>query len=139
MPPAPAPMAPTNAPSLLGPRHQHTVSAPSFSTPRESRRHGWYNGPIANFPAAETIHEGRTHVNRIEHPNMNSFQGFPAREHQPIIHQQQPGPAMERVDRIERMERIPERPPNQDGSPESLKRLEALVAVATGQGPVATY
>lgn len=145
MPPAPAPMPPTNAPSLLGPRHQHTVSAPSFNTPRESRRHGWYNGPIANFSAAETIHEGRTHVNRIEHPNLNSFQGFPAREHQPVIHQpvihqQQPGPTIERVDRIERMERIPERPPpNQDGSPESLKRLEALVAVATGQGPVATY
>jgi hypothetical protein len=45
---------------------------------------------------------------------------------------------VDRVDRMERMERIPERPPPQGGNPESLKRLEALVAVATGQGHVAT-
>ncbi len=139
LPPAPAPMAPANPPGMLGPRHQHTVSAPAFNTPRESRRHGWYNGPVANYTAGETIHEGRTHVSRLEHPNMSSFQGFPARDRQPVIHQHQSGPAMDRADRIERMERIPERPPNQAGSPESLKRLEALVAVATGQGPVATY
>lgn len=134
MPAAPAPMAPTSTPVMVGSRHQHTVSAPSFSTPRESRRHGWYNGPVTVHPATETIHEGRPHVDRIVHPNISAFQGFPAREEQPI-HQQQLGPPKERM---ERMERIPERPPTQGGNPESLKRLEALVAVATGQGPVAT-
>jgi hypothetical protein len=41
---------------------------------------------------------------------------------------------------MERMERIPERPPNHQGttSPESLKRLEALVAVATSEGSATT-
>jgi len=136
MPAAPAPIAPAAGPGFLGARHQHTVSAPSFSTPRESRRHGWYNGPVSNYPAGETIHEGRPHVDRIVHPNVSSFQGFPARDQPPLVHQQPSGPLGERVDR---MERIPERPSNQGGSPESLKRLEALVAVATGQGPVATY
>ncbi|KAK4149728.1 Biofilm and cell wall regulator 1 [Chaetomidium leptoderma] len=141
VPTAPPPMASANAPGILGPRHQHTVSAPAFNTPRESRRHGWYNGPVTAHPTSETIHEGRPHVERMVHPNIGAFQGFPAREQQPVIHQQQlgsPMERMERVDRLERMERIPERPPNHGGNPESMKRLEALVAVATGQGPVAT-
>jgi hypothetical protein len=135
VPTAHPPMGP--AAGLLPPRHQHTVSAPSFNTPRESRRHGWYNGPVTGHPAGETIHEGRPRVDRIVHPNVSSFQGFPAREQPPVIHQQQAGPPerMERVERMERMERIPERPPNQDS--ESTKRLDALVAVATGQGSVA--
>ncbi|KAJ4285986.1 Up in starvation [Collariella sp. IMI 366227] len=126
---APPPMQPTHGPGMLGPRHQHTVSAPAFhNVPRESRRHGWYNGPAHH---TETIHEGRPHVDRIVHPNISSFQGFPAREQLPLVHQQH-GPG------IDRMERIPERPPNQGGNPESLKRLEALVAVATSEGSVGT-
>jgi len=143
-PTAHPPMVPTSAAGVFGPRHQHTVSAPAFNTARESRRHGWYNGPVAVHPASETIHEGRPHVDRIVHPNVTSFQGFPAREQQPVIHQQQLGSPMERTERVERMERmermerIPERAPNQGGEPESMKRLEALVAVATGQGSAAT-
>lgn len=140
-----ASMAAAQAPGILGPRHQHTVSAPAFSTPRESRRHGWYNGPVTVHPASETIHEGRPHVDRIVHPNISAFQGFPIREEQPGQQQSgqtgHPGYPMERVERVERMERmerIPERPPPQGGNPESLKRLEALVAVATGQGHAAT-
>ncbi|KAL2126669.1 hypothetical protein VTI74DRAFT_433 [Chaetomium olivicolor] len=128
--PALPPMASSSGPGMLGPRHQHTVSAPALhNVPRESRRHGWYNGPI--HPAGETIHEGRPHVDRIIHPNINSFQGFPSREQQPAV-QQQHGPG------VELMQRIPERPQNQGGNPESLKRLEALVAVATSEGSVGT-
>ncbi|KAL2115241.1 hypothetical protein VTJ04DRAFT_10904 [Mycothermus thermophilus] len=146
--PPPAPVQPpSQLPSMnpagtMGPRHQHTVSAPAFSSPRESRRHGWYNGPVTVHRPTETIQEVRTpHVDRIVHPNISSFRGFPARQEQqqppqpqqpPVYMTQGPPPTMER------MERIPERPANQPGSPESLRRLEALVAVATGQGPVAT-
>ncbi|KAL2163853.1 hypothetical protein VTH06DRAFT_5912 [Thermothelomyces fergusii] len=143
--PSPAvhpPVAPATPPNIFGPRHQHTVSAPSFDTTRESRRHGWYNGPASSYSAGGTIHEGRSHIDRIVHPNVSSFQGFPARDQQPLVHQQhQPGSPMERTERIERMERmeqIPERSPNQGSEPESMRRLEALVAVATGQNNAAT-
>lgn len=137
MPPSRGPMPPSSSTGMMGPRHQHTVSAPAFNTPREARRHGWYNGPASGRPAGETILEGRPHVDRIVHPNVSSFQGFPARDQQqPIVHQQQPQPGPH-GERVERMERIPERPSNQGGEPEAMKRLEALVAVATGQGSVA--
>ena len=107
--------------------HAHTVSAPSFCTPRELKRHGWYNGPSAAVPrglAEETILERpaeRTappHVDRIVHPNVSAFAGFPAREQGHSAVQQ---------------------PPNGAGNqPDSLKRLEALVAVATSEGSTAT-
>jgi hypothetical protein len=121
---------PTNTNSGFGSRHQYTMSAPSTGVLRESKRHGWYNGPVASHPARETIHEGRPHVDRIVHPNVSAFQGFPARDQQPVIHQQ----AMPRMERAEQSEN----PPNQGGNPESLRRLEALVAVATGESSVAT-
>ncbi|KAM7190430.1 Biofilm and cell wall regulator 1 [Naviculisporaceae sp. PSN 640] len=123
----------TNAP-MTGSRHHYTMSAPSISTPRESRRHGWYQGPVTVHPAGETIHEGRPpHVDRIIHPNVSSFQGFPNRdrerdrEHPPVSHQQ-PGPGMERI--LER--------PHPTGNTDNLRRLEALVAVATSEGSTAT-
>ncbi|KAL2259816.1 hypothetical protein VTK26DRAFT_6371 [Humicola hyalothermophila] len=116
---------------LLGPRHHHTMSAPSASALRESRRHGWYNGPVAGHPARETIPEGRPHVDRMVHPNIGAFQGFPARDQQqPVIHQE-PVAAPERA-------RPVEQPPDQGRDPESLKRLEALVAVATSENSAAT-
>ena len=68
-------------------RHQHTVSAPIGNA---NKRRGWLNGPIPSYRARETIHEGRTQ-DRIVHPNMNQFQGFPARDNAPIVHQQPPG------------------------------------------------
>ncbi|KAK0714442.1 hypothetical protein B0T21DRAFT_352358 [Apiosordaria backusii] len=121
---------PVNAPPPVGSRHHYTMSAPSISTPRESRRHGWYHGPVTTHPVEETIHEGRPHVDRIVHPNVRGFQGFPAREQQPVIHQQQSsGPSMER---------IMERPMSRGDNPESLRRLQALVAVATSEGSTAT-
>jgi hypothetical protein len=140
--PQPSPRPPVGPPFMAPVRHQHTMSAPAFNTPRESRRHGWYNGPVTVHPAGETIHEGRPHVDRIVHPNISSFRPFPAREDEPYTYGKQPGGSaerMERTERIDRMEQIPERPPNQAGDLDQLKRLEALVAVAASHGSVATY
>ncbi|KAL2268013.1 hypothetical protein VTJ83DRAFT_2859 [Remersonia thermophila] len=145
--PAPAPMQPGAAPTgMMGSRHHHTLSAPAFSTPRESRRHGWYNGPVTVHPprTSETIPEQprAPHVDRIVHPNVSSWRGFPARQEQQLQQPPQPHQHQQPVYVSQGpppMERIPERPTSQHpGSPESLRRLEALVAVATGQGPVAT-
>ncbi|KAK3401378.1 hypothetical protein B0T20DRAFT_113920 [Sordaria brevicollis] len=78
-------------PPPYGRGHHHTMSAPSIPSQRDSKRHGWYHGP--NGPAGETIHEGRAHVDRIMHPNVAAFQGFPAREReQPPQQQQAPPP-----------------------------------------------
>ncbi|KAK3936045.1 Biofilm and cell wall regulator 1 [Diplogelasinospora grovesii] len=124
-------LQPSNGPPMLGSRHQHTMSAPAVHTPpRDARRHGWYHGPVTIHPARETIHEGRPHVDRIVHPNISGFQGFPARDQQPILHhhhQQQVGPGMDRMDRIA------ERPHSGTNS-DPMRRLEALVAVATSEG-----
>lgn len=120
----PTALPPSTSAPMLGSRHQYTMSAPSISAPRESRRHGWYHGP-ASHPVGETIHEGRPHVDRIVHPNVRAFQGFPAREQQPVIHQQP----------SQGMERILERP---GGNSDAMRRLEALVAVATSESSTAT-
>lgn len=105
-------------------RHHHTMSAPSINTPREAKRHGWYHGPVGAHPVGETIPEGRAHVDRIVHPNVSGFQGFPARDQPPVVHQHAPSPAAGGGH------------PSRD--PESLRRLEALVAVATSEGSTAT-
>ncbi|KAK4209285.1 Biofilm and cell wall regulator 1 [Rhypophila decipiens] len=126
----PTSMPPSSNAPMQGSRHHYTMSAPSISTPRESRRHGWYHGPVTVHPAGETIHEGRPpHVDRIVHPNVSSFQGFPNRDrdHPPVSHQQ-PGPGMERI--LER--------PHPTGNSDNMRRLEALVAVATSEGSTAT-
>ncbi|KAH6649321.1 hypothetical protein F5144DRAFT_588068 [Chaetomium tenue] len=134
-------LVPQHLPSMAGvfsdaapARHQHTMSAPSPNAARESRRHGWYHG-FAIRPAGETIHEGRPpHVDRIVHPNVSTFRPFPPREDETYTYTQPSGPPVERMDRtdrIDRMEQIPERSPNQPGDSDQLKRLEALVAVAT--------
>ncbi|GKT79214.1 C2H2 transcription factor [Colletotrichum tofieldiae] len=101
--------------------HQHTMSAPSIAS-RENKRHGWYHGP-----AGSSIHGPRPegpnndprgpHVNRMIHPNMTAFSGFPARQPEPQQPQQQQ---------------------QQPGNPDPLRRLEALVAVATSEGTTAT-
>lgn len=59
--------------------HQQTMSAPSVSAPK---RHGWYHGP----PASRGVHgppqppqDPRVaHVERMVHPNLTGFNGFPA-------------------------------------------------------------
>jgi len=98
--------------------HQHTMSAPSIATPRENKRHGWYHGPAQPQAVSAEIaaQDPRVaHVDRMVHPNFTGFSGFPARE-QPAQSQSQDG----------------------QGNPDSLRRLEALVAVATSEGTAAT-
>ncbi|PKS12314.1 hypothetical protein jhhlp_001614 [Lomentospora prolificans] len=100
--------------------HQHTLSAPSITTPRESKRHGWYHGPMNSQSEAPEPHgePRQPRVDRMVHPNIAAFSGFPAREPAhppPPPNSQQSGPA----------------------SPDSLRRLEALVAVATSEGKTA--
>ncbi|KAK1832971.1 hypothetical protein QBC39DRAFT_62519 [Podospora conica] len=120
----PTTMAQSTGPPMHGSpgRHQYTMSAPMISTPRESKRRGWYHGPVTVHPAGDTIHEGRPHVDRIIHPNVSAFQGFPGRDSQPSLHPQS-------SHGVDRMERIMERP-----HPSNNARLDALVAVATSEG-----
>lgn len=98
--------------------HQQTMSAPSISSIRDSRRHGWYHGPVTprDGPSNQLSQDPRAaHVERMVHPNVSAFSGFPNRE------QQEQPPSPER---------------NSNGDP--LGRLEALVAVATSEGTTAT-
>ncbi|KAL7619627.1 Up in starvation [Parahypoxylon ruwenzoriense] len=95
--------------------HQHTISAPSATTSRESKRRGWYNGPVTVH--ADVPPEKMARVDRMVHPNINEFSGFPARE-------------------------IPANPPPpKEGNPgdrDNMLRLQALVAVATSEGNATT-
>ncbi|KAL2751882.1 hypothetical protein ACRALDRAFT_1073188 [Sodiomyces alcalophilus JCM 7366] len=112
--------------------HQYTMSAPHISTPRDAKRHGWYHGPISGppQPSAEPGQDGRgphgSHVDRIVHPNMTAFTGFPARdarrEPQPPGQQQNSNSQHGGGDR----------PPNAGSS-----RFDALVAVAASEGSTA--
>ncbi|KAK1994757.1 hypothetical protein LX36DRAFT_583775 [Colletotrichum falcatum] len=127
-----------NPPSYSNPgaftrNHQHTMSAPSIAS-RESKRHGWYHGPTGSSihgprPQAPNNDPRGPHVNRMVHPNMTAFSGFPARQPEPQQPQQQQHPHPH-----------PHPHPHQQqqpGNPDSLGRLEALVAVATGEGTTA--
>lgn len=115
-----------SAPGAYARTHQHTMSAPSIATPRENKRHGWYHGPVAaQAPQAHEMGAGPAPgVQRLEHPNMNSFRGFPARdaprEHQPPPQGAVAQPGGERHD--------------EGGS----SRFDALVAVAASEGSTAT-
>lgn len=98
--------------------HQHTMSAPSFASNRDNRRHGWYHGPSresSGWQQQANPDPRAAHVDRMEHPNMTAFSGFPNREQQT----QQPAP-------------------ERGGNGDPLRRLEALVAVATSEGTTAT-
>lgn len=100
--------------------HQHNMSAPSMPS-RDTKRHGRYHGPPAPLGAGapQQAQEPRVaHVERMVHPNLTGFGGFPAHEAPPPPKQQQQQ----------------DRPPNAD----PLRRLEALVAVVTSEGSTAT-
>ena len=113
--------------SYRGGYHQHTMSAPSITTSRESKRHGWYHGPAtAGLSQVPELPTRGPRVDRMIHPNLaNGFTGFPARESQPITTSSSP--------RDHDVEMESERPPQS----ESMRRLEALVAVATSEGSTA--
>lgn len=67
---------PLHATSSGPPRgHQHTMSAPLMTNVREAKRHGWYNGPVTVHE--DRVLEARPHVERIAHPNLHQFTGFP--------------------------------------------------------------
>ncbi|KAK6074622.1 hypothetical protein SCUP234_08152 [Seiridium cupressi] len=102
----------TSAPSVPAPRafHQHTMSAPMVSYSRENKRHGWYHGPVTVHSEARP--EKIARVERMIHPNVTQFSGFPARNQPPP--QQQP-------------------PTETTGERDNMLRLQALVAVATSE------
>ncbi|TGJ80926.1 hypothetical protein E0Z10_g7845 [Xylaria hypoxylon] len=58
--------------------HQYTVSAPSIASSRESKRRGWYQSGISTH--ADAPPEKMARVDRMVHPNVREFSGFPARE-----------------------------------------------------------
>ncbi|KAI1344461.1 hypothetical protein F5Y15DRAFT_112389 [Xylariaceae sp. FL0016] len=105
------------SPSRMPPRtfHQHTVSAPSFASSRDNKRRGWYHGPVTVH--ADAPPEKMARVDRMVHPNINEFPGFPARENPPAA--------------------VPSREGN-SGEKDNMLRLEALVAVATSEGNATT-
>lgn len=129
---------PSPPPTVVGrAHHQHTVSAPTGPTPREAKRMGWYHGPVTihsaerrdppsqpqpyqqppqqQLPPApqEQLRERPAHIDRMIHPNIaNGFQGFPARQ-VPPAQQQSPTEGL--------------------GNNDAMRRLEALVAVATSE------
>lgn len=117
-PPAYAP-APVLASRAL---HHQTMSAPSITTSREGKRHGWYNGPVTVHREAPPPPQQQqmqmqqdpraAHVERMVHPNFDAFAGFPGREREGQQEAERGG--------------------------EAMGRLEALVAVATGEGAAAT-
>ncbi|RSL85182.1 hypothetical protein CEP52_005949 [Fusarium oligoseptatum] len=116
--------------------HQHTMSAPSITTSRDSKRHGWYHGPVSAH------REGRpqeqpdprvAHVDRMVHPNFTGFSGFPVKE-SPQHHQPPPPHPQQQQ---QGQPQHPQQQPGRPGSNDSLGRLEALVAVATSEGSTA--
>lgn len=116
--------------------HQHTMSAPSITTSRDSKRHGWYHGPVSAH------REGRpqeqpdprvAHVDRMVHPNFTGFSGFPVKE-SPQHHQPPPQHPQQQQ---QGQPQHPQQQPGRPGSNDSLGRLEALVAVATSEGSTA--
>ncbi|KAF7546142.1 hypothetical protein G7046_g9396 [Stylonectria norvegica] len=107
--------------------HQQTMSAPSVPTTREGKRRGfYYQTPVAIHQAPvppPPMQDPRVaHVDRMVHPNFTGFSGFPTREQQAQQQQQQ-----------QQQQQHQERSPNGDNL-----RLQALVAVATGEGSTAT-
>ncbi|KAI0201387.1 hypothetical protein F4808DRAFT_459877 [Astrocystis sublimbata] len=99
-----------HSPAAPSPRnHKYTMSAPSIAGPQVKRRSCFQNGTSAH---AEAPAGKMARVERMIHPNMGHFSGFPARH--------DPPPASNPRD-------------EGHGSRETM-RLDALVAVATGEG-----
>ncbi|KAI1363641.1 hypothetical protein F5Y08DRAFT_329233 [Xylaria arbuscula] len=98
-------------PTTSNPRvsHQYTMSAPSMASSRESKRRAWHQSGGSHL--GEMPPEKITRVDRMVHPNIREFSGFPARHNavRPVPHEESSG----------------ER---------GMGALETLVAVATGEG-----
>ncbi|GJC91404.1 C2H2 transcription factor [Colletotrichum higginsianum] len=120
--------------------HQHTMSAPSFAS-RENKRHGWYHGPVGSNvhgprPEAPNNDARGPHVNRMVHPNITAFSGFPGRQPEPQQPQQQQQHHHHHHQQQQHQQQQQQQ--QQPGNPDPLRRLEALVAVATSEGTTAT-
>ncbi|KAI1171551.1 hypothetical protein F4777DRAFT_582837 [Nemania sp. FL0916] len=100
-------------PATTSAYHQHTMSAPSAVSSRQTKRRGWYPGNIS--PHAEAPPEKMARVDRMVHPNIREFSGFPARD----------DPSTGSTHREE------------NSGERGMARLETLVAVATGEGNAA--
>ncbi|KAF3011936.1 hypothetical protein E8E14_010784 [Neopestalotiopsis sp. 37M] len=97
--------------------HQHTMSAPMITHSSGNKRHGWYHGPVNTH--RDERPEKIARVERMVHPNISHFSGFPARNQpqpQPHPHPQQHPPSAEAA-----------------GDRDNMLRLQALVAVATSE------
>ncbi|KAI1372093.1 hypothetical protein F4677DRAFT_456763 [Hypoxylon crocopeplum] len=105
---------PPGVASLPRTYHQHTMSAPSIATSREAKRRGWYNGPVTVH--ADAPPEKMARVDRMVHPNITEFPGFPARENAANPSPREDNP----------------------GERDNMLRLQALVAVATSEGNATT-
>ncbi|KAI0148610.1 hypothetical protein GGR57DRAFT_505077 [Xylariaceae sp. FL1272] len=110
------PIRTENAPRPPRAFHQHTMSAPSIAM-RDSKRRGWYQGSVSVH--ADAPPEKLARVERMIHPNVHEFSGFPAREN-----------AVANTVSVQREEDSAEK--------EKMLRLQALVAVATSEGSAAT-
>ncbi|KAL6891828.1 hypothetical protein GGI43DRAFT_199582 [Trichoderma evansii] len=121
--------------------HQHTMSAPALASVREGKGHGWYQGSSAAAQDARN-----PHVERMVHPNFTGFAGFPAREQppqeqrqqQPQVHYHQQPPPLQQQSQQQQQSHYHQQQQRQQqdrsNNPDSLRRLEALVAVATSEG-----
>ncbi|KAF7518171.1 hypothetical protein G7054_g13543 [Neopestalotiopsis clavispora] len=97
--------------------HQHTMSAPMITHSSGNKRHGWYHGPVNTH--RDERPEKIARVERMVHPNISHFSGFPARNQpqpQPHPHPHQHPPSAEAA-----------------GDRDNMLRLQALVAVATSE------
>ncbi|RYP10544.1 hypothetical protein DL764_000597 [Monosporascus ibericus] len=92
--------------------HLHTMSAPTINRPRDAKRHGWYHGPVTAH--ADAPPQKMARVDRMVHPNINRFPGFPAKDAPPPT--QHTGAE------------------NPEDRNNNMLRLQALVAVATSEG-----
>ncbi|RFU73704.1 c2h2 transcription factor [Trichoderma arundinaceum] len=128
--------------------HQHTMSAPALASVREGKGHGWYQGPAAHGNGHQSPQDARNpHVDRMVHPNFTGFAGFPAREQPPEPRQQQQQshyhqqqqPLQQQPQQQQYLHHPQQQRQQQERSnnPDSLRRLEALVAVATSEGSTA--
>lgn len=124
--------------------HQQTMSAPSTSA---QKRHGWYHGPPmprgAHGPPQPPQDPRAAHVDRMVHPNLTGFNGFPGREPPPQHQLQQQH--QQQQHQHQHVHTHPHSHPqhqqmqqDRPANAESLRRLEALVAVATSEGSTAT-
>ena len=153
------------APGFARSLHHQTMSAPSIASSRENKRHGWQNGSVAIHRELQSTNQDprAAHVDRLVHPNLTGFSGFPGREPRPVeqhhqlpqrlqAQRQEQPPLPPQFQQFQQahppqviqqppQQQQPQGPANGNGEQQtdsgSLGRLEALVAAATGEASTA--